>query len=64
MEKQVLLNQKDYNDLPYNRNKFATLNKQEQAEFMKRKLSLILRQCEEMTKNLNDDTVYLEKPKH
>ena len=64
MEKQVLLNQKDYNDLPYNRNKFTTLNKQEQAEFMKRKLSLILSQCEEMAKNLNDETVYLEKPKH
>ncbi len=64
MEQQILLNETNYTDMPYIKNKFTTLNKQEQAEFMKRKLSLILKQCEEIAKNLNDESVYLEKPKH
>ena len=64
MEQQILLNETNYIDIPYIKSNFTNLNKQEQAEFMKRKLSIILKQCEEITRKLSDESIYLEKPKH
>ena len=64
MEKQILLNEENYNNIDYNKNRFILLDKEEQTEIMRRKLSLILEQCEEISQKLNDEKHFLEKPKH
>ncbi|MBS3081605.1 hypothetical protein J4416_01540 [Candidatus Pacearchaeota archaeon] len=61
MEKQVLLNDINYIDLDFNKNRFIILGKEEQAEYMKRKLAFIVKQCEEIVEQLKDESLLVKK---
>lgn len=53
MEKQVTLEIRENKELEFDENKFAKLSKKEQADFMERKWSFILKLCEELLKKSN-----------